>query len=118
MISFLLAPIAALSATQTFHPQQLLYQAQSTLANGERVGIFLPAIPVALGLQSKSGSRVLVIGDLLHCVPFEEKLELFRKTPGGDFEAFTTRQELLNCGPPAPGGVDRILAVVGIRWNE
>jgi hypothetical protein len=90
-------------------PQQLVYQSQATLPNGERVGIFLPAKPVALGLQSKSGSRVLVVGDILHCAPFFETEQF------GD-RGVTT--EMMNCGPRVAGEPDRILAIAGIQWGE
>lgn len=90
-------------------PQQLVYQSQATLPNGQRVGIFVPAKPVALGMQSKSGSRVLVIGDVLHCAPFTETQQI------GDISVTT---QLMNCGPPAPGQPDRILQIVGLQWAQ
>jgi hypothetical protein len=115
-----IAPLLAMVvvAQKPAHPQQLVYVSQASLANGARVGIFLPANPVALGLQSKSGSRVLTIGDVLNCRPFVEQTEVFRKTPAGALETGSESQEFLNCGPPRPGEPDRILAIVGIQWRE
>jgi hypothetical protein len=110
--------LAAMPAAVQIGPQQLVYQAQSALADGTRVGIFLPAFPVALGLQSRSGPRVLTIGDILRCKPFDEEIEMYRKAANGQFEPFNGHQQLLNCGPMTAGGADRILAVVGIQWRQ
>jgi hypothetical protein len=107
----IIAPLLAMVvvAQKPTHPQQLVYVSQATLPNGQRVGIFLPSLPIALGMQSKSGSRVLVVGDVLTCQPFTETEQLAER-------GITT--ELVNCGPPAPGEPDRILAIVGIQWRE
>jgi len=99
-------------------PQQLVYQAQGSLPDGTRIGIFLPAVPIALGIQSKSGPRVMTVGDIFRCKPFDEQTEAFRKTANGTFEPSNAHQQLLNCGPMIPGGADRILAVVGIQWRQ
>lgn len=121
MSLFIIGPILAVALPvpqKPTRPQQLVYESQTSLANGERAGIFVPANAVALGLQSKSGSRVLTIGEILHCRPFVEPAEVFRKTATGAIEASAVSQEFLNCGPPAPGEPDRILAIVGIQWRE
>jgi hypothetical protein len=110
--------LAALALTAPVVPrQQLLFESQLSLPNGERVAIFLPSIPVALGLQSKSGERILTIGELLNCQPFDEEVHAFRKSANGELEPFTSHTELLNCGPPSPGGIDRIFVVVGMQWR-
>jgi len=99
-------------------PQQLLYQQQLTLATGEHVAIFLPTIPIAIGVQSKSGSRVLTIGELVHCRPFLEITPMQKIAANGDIEGFNVHEQMLNCGPPAPGEDDRILAIIGIQWRD
>lgn len=99
-------------------PQQLVYIEQAQIQGGGRVGVFLPAIPVALGLQSKSGSKILAIGDVLNCRPVQDdETELFRKAANGILEPVNGHQQLLNCGPPRPGEPDRILAIIGIQWR-
>ncbi|HEV1992485.1 MAG TPA: hypothetical protein VGR34_06440 [Candidatus Dormibacteraeota bacterium] len=99
-------------------PQQLLFQAQATLPSGEHVSIFLPTIPIGIAVQSKSGSRVLTIGELVHCRPIVESMPMLRKAANGDLEPFNMHEMLLNCGPPAPGEPDRIMAIVGIQWRD
>jgi hypothetical protein len=99
-------------------PQQLLYESQQSLRSGARVGIFLPTVPIAVGLQSKSGPRVMTIGDLVSCRPFDETYTAYQKAANGEFEEFTGHKEFLNCGPLSPGGEDRIFAVVGIQWRQ
>jgi len=103
-----------------------LFLLASVLAVGGALNAVLAQLPAAtrpqelvyaLGLQSKSGSRVLTVGDVLHCQPFVEQSEVFRKTPSGEFESASESQEFLNCGSPAPGEPDRILAIVGIQWR-
>ena len=123
LLSFLamLGGCAALAATlpkATVHPQQLVYQSLGSLTDGTRVGIFVPSIPIALGLQSKNGPRVLTIGDILRCTPYDEEVEMYRKGLDGSFERSNGHQELLNCGPMIPGGPDRVLTVVGIAWQQ
>ncbi len=78
----------------------------------------MPGTPIGLGLQSKSGPTVLTVGDILHCKPFDEEVEMYRKAADGGFERSNGHRELLNCGPMTPGGADRILAVVGIEWRQ
>lgn len=119
LTGFFILALGAIAAARPaeMHPQQLVYQSQGSLANGTRVGFFLPAVAVALGLQSKSGPRVMTIGDLLICKPFDEATEVLRKMADGQMETLTVHQQLLNCGPLSPGGEDRVLAIVGIQWR-
>lgn len=98
-------------------PQQLVYESQTTLSNGQRAGILMPNSPIALGVQSRSGSRVMVVGDILRCEPFVNTIEVMRKNDAGELEPATSFEQLLNCGPPAPGEPDRILSIVGIQWR-
>ncbi|HXM32257.1 MAG TPA: hypothetical protein VN921_01295 [Chthoniobacterales bacterium] len=99
-------------------PQQFLFQDLLTLPTGERIAIFLPTIHVAIGVQSKSGSRVLTTGELIHCLPFLEVTPMLKKAANGDFQPFNVQEQMLNCGPPASGEADRILAITGIVWPE
>jgi hypothetical protein len=114
----LLLKVGALHATKPKRPQQFVYTGQASLPDGDRVGLFLPRIPVALGLQSKSGSRVFTVGEILHCEPFQEEAQLFRKDATGAMESVTSTSQFLNCGPPFAGAPDRILGVVGIQWRD
>lgn len=118
VVALAAALVAIASPEPVAKPQQFLFQAQLTLPSGEHVSVFLPTIPVAIGVQSKSGSRVLVIGDLLHCRPFLEETPMFQKAANGDLEPFNVHEQMLNCGPPAPGEPDRILAIIGIQWRD
>ncbi len=89
--------------------QQFVYQEQVTMPNGDRAAIFIPDKPVALGVQLRSGSSVMVIGEVVTCRPFVEYESI-----GGDR---TVSRQLLNCGPRSPGQPDRILTVAGIQWR-
>jgi hypothetical protein len=112
----ILAVVIARPATVIPIRQQLVFQGLVSLSSGDRVGVFLPNIPVALGMQSRSGPRALIIGDLVSCRPFEENTKTFRETANG-IEPFSTQENMMNCGPVEPGGEDRIFAVVGIQWR-
>jgi hypothetical protein len=112
------AAFTAMSATVDIPPQQLVYESQATLPGGARVGIVVPNFPVALGVQSMSGPRAMVVGQILRCKPFEEITEIFVKTATGEMQSMNDHHQLLNCGKLTPDGEDRILMVVGIQWRE
>ncbi len=110
--------LAGAKEIEAVFPHQLVYQEQTTLPDGRRVGIFLPGVPIALGLESHSGPKILTIGDILNCKSAEEEVPMFRKAANGEFEPFTGKRQLLNCGPMVAGGEDRVLAIVAIQWRQ
>lgn len=89
-------------------PQQFVYAEQATLGNGERVAIFVPSHPVGIAVQIRSGSRAMILGEIVSCRPFTETEQI------GDRKA---SMQLMNCGAPAHGQPDRIVAVVALRWQ-
>lgn len=105
--------------TQKQRVQEMVYLGQVTMANGERAGILLPKYPIGIAVQSKSGSKVLTVGDVLQCTPSIEKTEYLRKVEDDNgFEVVVASQELVNCGPPTPGAEDRVYGIVGLQWRD